>query len=902
MRKKRRLSAEPVRALPTPGQQRLAGLMASPAPLLNRLAFLRLERALQTGDSGAASLLARGLDSARSSSIRRSIRAALVKINRASSIDSLWVEEGRSRSGTLLEVLLELKQPASAPPEARAFSLLRLGRLEQLADATPDLVLPLIQACEDADPQIASAARQVIGQLQKEDALDILCTHWARTRAQFLEKTILTAGYLAHDPIDVRVLTALKLNQPDRIDTSAAEIVAPLIAASRDPDEQIAVQADYLLRRALSGAALTEFCLSWSRTRDANLEAILTGCNLLPRQPQPLRLLCALKLGRLDIAQKCPPGQIEGLLSACQDADEVIRSNARKALRNLQSPESRAALCQSFIATGNTEAGQAAQDAGYLPSASEQRALFLFLTAQWQAYETLDFDQRILRALYETADANLRQRLRHTVQNAGRIDFLSILTGSSDRERAARMDSAEAGLVIQMLTRSQNWDRIWQLAQELPLARSIEILQILSANGWSPAQPDEQRLYLQLKDLAGQPLIPSPLELAVQLPAAVPLATLKIHGRVNDMAFAPDQPLMALATGSRKVVLWNFQTAQVSQVLAGFAHSVGQVAYLSNGQLACAERTNGTSQCDILTFDGQNYHRIGSHAASVTALLPLADGNLLTTGRDQKLVLWDIAAGCQRASVDVAEWPRCAAISADGRFAALVSDRFQLIDLATLTPLTGLAPVYTRGARISPGMARCTAFAPEGRELLAGQMNGQVVRYSEIDSTQHRPKSSLTVHTGAVTGICFLPRYRQVITTGAEGEIHFIEWPSGKEQARILAPLPNLTSLEISPKGEFMATGSSDNAFTLWDLRTQALPSILELPLAGYQPEQLAAIESLVQVKSLPEPVRNTLRILEALLQHRYRFDIQISEINRIQPGEFDILVDESEAKSGYNG
>ncbi|TLN01268.1 hypothetical protein FDZ74_15930, partial [bacterium] len=289
-------------------------------------------------------------------------------------------------------------------------------------------MLPLIHACEAADESLASAATQVIGHLRKEDALDILCAHWAHTRGEFLENIIITAGYTAQSPVEVRLLTALKLNQPDHIATHSADVVAPLIQASRDPDAEIATRADYLLRHALSGAALTEFCLRWSQTRDAHLETILLQSQLIPRQPQPLRLLCALKLGHQDVAQKCPPRNLESLLAACQDPDETIQSNARAALCQLQSKESREALCQIFLANGNEEARQAAIDGGFQPVEMERRALFLFLTAQWHLYETVDFDQRILRVIYDTAAPELRQRMARTVQTAGRIEFLTILT------------------------------------------------------------------------------------------------------------------------------------------------------------------------------------------------------------------------------------------------------------------------------------------------------------------------------------------------------------------------------------------------------------------------------------------------------------------------------------------
>lgn len=893
-RKKKQETAQPSTA-----QRYLAGLMLSRAPLLDRLAFFRLERDLSAGDPCAAALLANGLEAARSARLRQSIQTALARVTQTACINAMWREASRSRAALLLEILQKINQPATTPPEVRAFSLLKLNRLGQLEDAPPELVLPLIQACEDSDPQLAAAARQVIGHLQKEDALDILCTHWARTRNALLEKTILDAGYLAHNPAGVRVLTALKLNQPEQINTGNAEFVAPLIQASRDSDAEIAVRADYLLRHALNGAALTEFCLRWSQTRDSHLESILLQSSLLPRQPVPLRLLCALKLGNLEIAQKCPPRNLEVLLSACQDADAILCTNARIALRNLQNSESREALCQVFITNGHDEARQAALDAGYLPSSSEQRALFLFLTAQWQAYESLDFDQRILRAIYETASPELRQRMARTVQSAGRIEYLSILAGLDYHQRAAAMDESEAALVVQMLTTNRNWEKLWLLAQEFPFLRSVQILKTLAAQGWSPQAPDEQALFRRLEELVTRPMPADPQALAARLPDALPLATLQIHGRVNDVAFAPDRPLLALATGNRKVVLWNYQQGQVTQVLKGFNHSVGQVAFLSGGRMVCAERTNGSAVCNLIGFNGQEPYAFGAHTASVTVLQPLPDGTLLSAGRDQKLRLWNAAGLGMTGELEVMDWPRCAALAADGRQVALLGERLHLVDLPGLDQINGLPPISTRGGRIPPGVARCAAFAPAESDLLAGQMNGQVVHYLNVGAAEHRSKRSLTPHSGAVVGVSFLPRHALAITAGAEGELHFLRWPSGEVHSRIATPLVNLTSLEISRDGDFMATGSGENAFVLWDLRTHDLPEVMALPLARFQPEHLAAIESLVNCKEIPEPVRNAMRYLQALLQHRYRFDIQIAEIHHIQPGTFDILVEEMADKCG---
>ena len=329
--------------------------------------------------------LARRLDELTSEPIQQAVAASLKGIGQSACVDAIWQEWLHSRSARLTEVLLAVQKPATAPPQTRAYSLLKLGRIKQLEDAPADLVMALILACDDPDEQLAGTARQVIGHLRQEDAFEILCAHWALTRNPFLEATILKAGYLAQNPVNVRVLTALKLNQPDQIPTGSPEVVAPLIAASRDADAEIAARAGYLLRHALSGAALTEFCLQWSRSREPDLEAILVESSLVPRQPPPLRLLCALKTGNLEIPRNCPPRSLEFLMNACQDADAVIQHNARSALRALQAQESREAVCQLFLSGGHLEARQIALDAGYLPAKQEDRALFLFLTEQWHA-------------------------------------------------------------------------------------------------------------------------------------------------------------------------------------------------------------------------------------------------------------------------------------------------------------------------------------------------------------------------------------------------------------------------------------------------------------------------------------------------------------------------------------
>ena len=48
----------------------------------------------------------------------------------------------------------------------------------------------------------------------------------------------------------------------------------------------------------------------------------------------------------------------------------------------------------------------------------------------------------------------------------------------------------------------------------------------------------------------------------------------------------------------------------------------------------------------------------------------------------------------------------------------------------------------------------------------------------------------------------------------------------------------------------------------------------------------------LLRNPAVPFGLKQTLQLAEALLQRRFRFDIQVDDLYQIQPGEFDIILD----------
>lgn len=827
--------------------------------------------------------------------VRRIARETLDRINYSTGIDAVWGVWAETRHPGLEEIARGYHRVANQPASVRLLSALCLDARSTITRGGADLVPALIRAWDDPNPTIATRAHEVLSNLQSQESIDAVCSAWLDNRYHFLDDIILKAGYVAQKPPAVRVLSALKVNRLEIVMHGTSDMVAPLITASNYNDPLIAGRADACLRQLQKQAAIDEFCKLWSTTRDTRLEEILLEAGYKARSPAWVRLLVALKTGRLAAAEKVSPNGLPILLEATGDADETIRRNAQAALNNLHDEETREALCMRVIETNDAQAKKIALQNGYAPRTDELRALFFFLTEQWQAYDELDFDQKLMRTIYEASPGELRQQIAVRVQSAGRTDLLTILAGGDLRSRANKIDPNESALMIRILAQNREYERLWALAPELALPFSLEIMRILVKNEWHPQREADRPIFNELARLVSLPILLAGEELDKSLPLAIARANLKVRGRVNEVAFSPHNPVLAIATNQRKVVLWNFQTASVERVLEGFQHSVGKVSYNPQGMLVAAERTNAQALCTIYVWDPQEDlpYRLCTHQGTITTIEPVGEEHLLTTGRDNLTVLWNLAGRKVIASKEFPFWARAAAVSPDGHYAALMHDRFSLARLPELTIVPGYAFLPPRGQGFRVGVAQNAAFSPDGRYLLAGQYNGQVGLYFHTSLTQRPPKILVTQHSQPVRGIHFLPGHPLVVTAGAEGQVRFIRWPEMTTKGMVYSPEGQLTSLRISQHGEFMATGTNEASLMLWDLRVQDIPGLFSQPLATATHDQVSNLLALSEYHTLPEPVRNGLKFLRLLLQYRFRYDIQLDEAPTIQYGDFDILLDE---------
>lgn len=649
-------------------------------------------------------------------------------------------------------------------------------------------------------------------------------------------------------------------------------------------DKRTTKAATAVLSGLTNPASIDAVCEMWAGMRHPALTTLIVNQGWVAAKPPRLKVLTALQAGCLTELAAGRVEVVEPLVQAAADADPHLAAQARQVLRRLSHPASQEALCRLVVEQDSPPAREAALEAGYVPQEPAQRALFFFLTDQWERYDSLDFDRRLLRTVYQSAVPILRQRLLERMRQAGRSEFLPIITGSDYRTRLADMETGEFDLLAHTLTLNREWPELWALAFEAPFQWSRQIVITLTGEQWRPAEPEEQGLFDRLVALVQTDSPENGLEAARLFPPALLQAQAKAPGRINDVAFAPGRPVLALGTGQGKVVLWNFQQAAREHLLNGFDHSVGSVAFNAHNILFCAERTTGGGTCALYRWDeAHGLQRLGQHADSVTALAAVGDEHVLSAGRDQRISLWDAAAGREVKQRNLSFWARALRVAPGGQEAALLHGGVDLLGLPELK-LTERGPGGS-------GVARCAAFAPDAQMLLVGQFSGEVIVLKrKSPGPFKRPREPWPARYGRLVGLEVLPTQEVVVCADAGGYIDFRKLDDDYSAlGQVQSPGGQVTSLHVSADEAFMVVGSAQAALSLWDLRPLAAPRLLAQPFGQATPAHLATFHSLSRLSQLSPPARCALEFAESILQHRFRHAIELDDAPQIKMGEFDI-------------
>ena len=765
-----------------------------------------------------------------------------------------------------LEILQRvLRGGAQALAAEHLQALLRKGALLALAeDGSPEALQAAADAVLFAEPDLASLALRVLealAELNQPAARAALCWLAGRANHPGARAAALRQGYAPDDPTE-RALFYLLTGQ----------IAA---YAEADPAQEALgaafARAGGLLRQRILAAAPGAGLGEW-----AQAAAAVYGSGADPQEQPPGRLA--------ELAARYPVFH-----------NPPARRLALTGLRDLAaagSAEAGGALCQIFIDTGETAFAEAALELGCLPQDPAQRALFYLLAGEREKYERLDFDHRLLTAVYDQAGRPLRLRVSAQLRRFGRLDWTQVLETGRQTRWAADMTDADWETALQALSVPERAADLWRLAQAAPPVWGARAVLALPGLGWAPAPDDAASFALLHQQAAACSRVLPGVSLRYELRSS--------PNDIGALAYCPAAGLLVCASSDLSLQLRDAASGQLLGSLAGLRGRVSALACSPDGEYLAAATDKNTIDLYrrkdlalVKTFSG--------HKAIVRSLAVDPDGRTLASGSfDQTIKLWRFphgqeirtlaSRGAEIFSIDIAASGKyLLSGSADGALAVWEMP----------------AGNFLTAAAAHAGTITCAAFSPDlsfaasaGRDR-AG--HDRVVRLWTVPDLS--PRSVLGPLDATATALAVFPRQPFLAAAGLDGALQLWNTTTAKLLTRFSAHAGAVTALICAnagagPADAALITSGADQTLRCWDLSTLLLahtpPEQVDFAAAARVGERLQGLPGQGRTEhgrtehGSPDETR-WLSFIHSLLQLRRRFDIVIEEPARISTGAFDI-------------
>ncbi len=537
-------------------------------------------------------------------------------------------------------------------------------------------------------------------------------------------------------------------------------------------------------------------------------------------------------------------------------------------------PAAQETLCLLFIRHEDQQVKQTTLANGYLPEDPEQRALFLFLVEDWEAYQALDFNHNLLTNAYENAAQPQRRHLMEHSRKTGQSDWLRGLGSAGEVRWLNDLTDADWEMAIRRLLESDKNDDLWRLAQLSPATWSAVILDRLSSLGWAPDSADASTAFSRLAALA-RDCLKSPLTIRSK-------KTLFTNGaNITCLAIHPEGKVLAAGSNDQRILLWDLPDGDLQpEPLLGPVPVTRSLVFSPDGSLVAG--ANSDNRIRVFRWlNGQMLKTLEGHQAMVRALVIHPDGRtLFSAGFDGQIRFWRFPYGPELKVLE----PGCGEIFS----LALGSKGRQLMSGGT----DGQVRVWTvpEGAlarQITGQQNSITHLsANPGGDLVA--CAGRNERISLWNFTSGGLVRAIDHQAGPVTALCLHPNEQVLFSGHQNGTIALWNLSTGMMIDQLAGHQNPINAFVITPDGNILFSSDPKGKILAWDLGTFLT---IHLAKAISRPGAAADLLERSQHPHLSAVEKKWLDFAADLARWRQRFDIELSDSNleMIRVGEFDI-------------
>lgn len=253
---------------------------------------------------------------------------------------------------------------------------------------------------------------------------------------------------------------------------------------------------------------------------------------------------------------------------------------------------------------------------------------------------------------------------------------------------------------------------------------------------------------------------------------------------VNSVAVSPNGRFLLTGADDGRVRVWDRQSGQVVQTLAGHKAAVSAVAFSANGRYLLS----GGADHLVLLWDrdsGQLLHQLSGHKGPISGVAFTPDSQHAVTAEDtaaspSDLIVWDVQTG---------EVVNQFGGSADGNTEGMLD----------------------------------MALDPTGRLALVGQRSFDSNNPQEAilwDINTSTPVQIFSVANRTVSSVAIGPNGRFALTAGEDGTVYRWDTATGELTQQLTGHEGDVLALAVSPNGQTALSASLDQTLIWWDLQT----------------------------------------------------------------------------------
>lgn len=288
---------------------------------------------------------------------------------------------------------------------------------------------------------------------------------------------------------------------------------------------------------------------------------------------------------------------------------------------------------------------------------------------------------------------------------------------------------------------------------------------------------------------------------------------------VYDVAFSPDGKILAAATSSGTIILWDrAKRRPTGQLLRGHI-TLAKLAFSPDSKTLASASYDGTIRFWDVTTAQSIGQPLRGHSGSVNSVAFSPDGKILASGGDDSLImLWDVPSALdtsvatdQPIRQSIKAGPglvSSVAFSPDGKlFGSGHVFNAVVWDATTNQPFLGTDRF---------GGVNCVDFSPDSNILALGQ--GSKIRLWNV-ATDESIGKPFEGHSESVNSVAFSPDGQTLASGSSDHSIILWNVETGQTIGKPLTKhSESVNSVAFSPDGKILASGSNDNSIILWEV------------------------------------------------------------------------------------